>query len=269
MTQPVTKERSTLAVTVQDGVGLIRLGRAEASGALNLQMARELFEVALELDTDPAVRAMLLTGPGPKAFCGGGDIREFVEAGDRVGAHLKDITAYFHGALSRFARSQKPLVVAVNGAAAGGGFSLAIAGDLVLASDKARFTYAYSKIGAAPDGGSTYTLTRLIGLRRAMELFYTNRTLGADEALAWGLITRVVPDAELERAALELARELAQGPTFAYGLGKRLLHAGTTETFETQMAMESEAIASAGESQDFAAAVRAFLAKQTPKFEGR
>ena len=101
--------RTTLTVTVKEQVGLIRLGRAEAFGALNLQMARELFEVALELDEDPAVRAMLLTGPGPKAFCAGGDIREFVEQGERVAAHLKDITSYFHGALSRFARSAKPL----------------------------------------------------------------------------------------------------------------------------------------------------------------
>jgi 2-(1,2-epoxy-1,2-dihydrophenyl)acetyl-CoA isomerase len=261
--------RTTLTVTIQNGVGQIRLGRAEAFGALNLQMARELFEVALELDEDPAVRAMLLTGPGPRAFCAGGDIREFVEAGHRVAAHLKDITAYFHGALSRFARSAKPLVVAVNGAAAGGGFSLAIAGDLVLASDRAKFTYAYSKIGAAPDGGSTYTLTRLVGLRRAMELFYTNRVLTADEALAWGLITRVVPDAELEKVALELCTELAQGPTFAFGIGKRLLHGGTSETLETQLALESEAIARTGTSQDFNAAVRAFLAKKPVKFEGR
>ena len=124
---------------------------------------------------------MVLTGAG-KAFCAGGDVKDFVEALPRIGAHIKELTTYLHGAISRLARSDKPVIVAVNGVAAGGGLSLALSGDLVLAAESARFTMAYSKIAATPDGSSSYFLPRLVGLRRAMELYFTNRVLSAREA---------------------------------------------------------------------------------------
>src|SRR5260370_20603085 len=125
--------------------------------------------------------------------------------------------------------------MAVNGVAAGGGLSFALAGDLVVAAESARFTMAYSKIAATPDGSSSYFLPRLVGLRRAMELYFTNRVLSAREALEWGLVTRVVPDAELASTVAALARELAQGPTKAVGGAKRLFHQPTCESPETHM----------------------------------
>jgi 2-(1,2-epoxy-1,2-dihydrophenyl)acetyl-CoA isomerase len=250
------------------GVATITLNRPDAFNALNLTLGRELLSVVIELDEEPAVRCIVLTGAG-KAFCGGGDVKDFTDNLPRVGALIKELTTYVHGAVSRLVRTPKPVLTAVNGVAAGGGFSLAIAGDLVLAAESARFTMAYSRIAATPDGSSTYWLPRLVGLRRATELFYTNRVLTAREALEWGLVSRVVPDAELREATRRLAEELAQGPTLALGRGKLLFHAATTESLETQMELESQSIARSGHSEDFAEGVRAFVAKRSPVFKGR
>jgi 2-(1,2-epoxy-1,2-dihydrophenyl)acetyl-CoA isomerase len=222
----------------------------------------------LEVDEDPDVRCVVLTGAG-RAFCGGGDVKDFVAELPRIGLVLKELTSYVHGAVSRLVRMPKPVISAVNGVAAGGGLSLALAGDLVVAAETARFTMAYARIAATPDGSSTYWLPRLVGLRRALELFYTNRVLSAQEALDWGLVNRVVPDAELRDAAATLARELAQGPTLALGGGKRLFHASTTESLDTQMALESEAIARSGHTADFVEGIQAFAAKRAPVFRGR
>jgi 2-(1,2-epoxy-1,2-dihydrophenyl)acetyl-CoA isomerase len=186
-----------------------------------------------------------------------------------VGVLLKELTTYLHGAVSRLIRSAKPVIMAVNGVAAGGGFSLALSGDLVIAAESARFTMAYSKIAATPDGSSSYFLPRLIGLRRAMELYFTNRVLSARDAVEWGLITRAVPDAEFRPAVDALARELAQGPTQAYGGAKRLLHQSTWESLETQMELEAQSIAAMGHTADFASGVSAFAQKKTPTFQGR
>jgi 2-(1,2-epoxy-1,2-dihydrophenyl)acetyl-CoA isomerase len=258
----------TIRVETKAGVATITLSRPDAYNALNLALARELFTAVLEVDEDPAVRCVVLTGAG-KAFCGGGDVKDFADNLPRIGVLIKELTTYIHGAVSRLVRTPKPVLTAVNGVAAGGGFSLAIAGDLVLAAESARFTMAYSKIAATPDGSSTYWLPRLVGIRRAMELFYTNRVLSAKEAQEWGIVTRVVPDVELAEATAKLAGELAQAPTRALGRGKLLFHASTTESLETQMELESQAIAASGHTEDFAEGVRAFAAKRAPVFTGR
>ena len=260
---------TTIQVTRADGVATITLNRPEAFNALDLTLGRELFHAVLETDDDAAVRAIVVTGAG-KAFCAGGDVKAFADNLERIGALIKELTTYLHGAVSRLCRSEKPVIMAINGVAAGGGMSLALAGDLVLAADSARFTMAYSKIAATPDGSSTYYLPRLIGVRRAMELYFTNRVLSAREAQEWGLITKVVPDAELAAAAGGLARELAQGPTRAFGGAKRLFHQSTWESLETQMELEAQAIAASGRTEDFRAGVTAFANKQpAPAFRGR
>ena len=196
-------------------------------------------------------------------------MKDFVDNLGRIGSHIKELTTYLHGAVSRFCRSDKPVIMAINGIAAGGGFSFALSGDLVVAAESAKFTMAYSKIAATPDGSSSYFLPRLIGLRRAMELYFTNRVLTAREALEWGLVTRVVPDAELQSTVTALAAELAQGPTKAFGAAKRLLHQSTWESLETQMELEAQAIAASGHTEDFRAGVTAFAQKATPTFQGR
>jgi 2-(1,2-epoxy-1,2-dihydrophenyl)acetyl-CoA isomerase len=257
-----------LTVDRANRVATLTLNRPDAYNALNMALGRELFMASLELDEDPEVRCVVITGSG-RAFCAGGDVKDFVDNLGRIGAHIKELTTYLHGAVSRFCRSDKPVIMAINGIAAGGGFSFALSGDLVVAAESAKFTMAYSKIAATPDGSSSYFLPRLIGLRRAMELYFTNRVLTAREALEWGLVTRVVPDAELRPAVAALAAELAQGPTKSYGAAKRLLHQSTWESLETQMELEAQAIAAAGHTEDFRAGVTAFAQKGTPTFRGR
>jgi 2-(1,2-epoxy-1,2-dihydrophenyl)acetyl-CoA isomerase len=159
-----------------------------------------------------------------------------------------------------------PLVVAVNGAAAGAGMSLAVAGDLVLAAASAKFSMAYTAAGLSPDGSSTFFLPRLVGLRRTQELMFTNRRLDADEACAWGLVTRVVPDDALQREARALARQLAEGPTAAYGTVKSLLTSAFDESLETQMEHEARGIAAMAATPDGREGIRAFLEKRAPRF---
>jgi 2-(1,2-epoxy-1,2-dihydrophenyl)acetyl-CoA isomerase len=258
----------TVIYEVKDAVATVTLNRPEAYNALNLTLGRELFQAVLEADEDRAVRCIVITGTG-RAFCAGGDVKDFAEAGDRTGLVMKELTTYLHGAVSRLARAKKPAIMGVNGVAAGGGMSLALGGDLVVAAESAKFTMAYSKIAASPDGSSTYFLPRLIGLRRALELHYTNRTLSAREAMEWGLVNRVHPDAEFPGALSALARELAQGPTLAFGRAKQLFHQSTQESLETQMELEAQAIADSSRTEDFRAGVNAFTRKQPVTFQGR
>lgn len=258
----------SLTLERKDSVATITLNRPHAFNALDLGLGRDLFHASIEVDEDPEVRCVVVTGTG-KAFCAGGDVKDFVDNLPRVGALVKELTTYLHGAVSRFCRADKPVLMAVNGVAAGGGLSLALSGDLVVATESARFTMAYSKIAATPDGSSSYFLPRLIGLRRTMELYFTNRVLTAREAFDWGLVTRVVPDAEFKAAVATLAREMAQGPSRAYGGAKRLFHQSTWESLETQMELEAQAIANSGRTEDFRAGVTAFAEKKSPVFRGR
>jgi len=257
-----------LLYEVKDAVATITLNRPAAYNALDAVLGREFYDAALEADEDRGVRCVVVTGAG-NAFCAGGDVKAFHDNIDRVGVFIKQLTTHLHGAVSRLARSPKPVVMAVNGIAAGGGMSLALAGDLVVATESAKFTMAYSKIAASPDGSSTYFLPRMIGLRRALELHYTNRTLSAKEAMEWGLVNRVYPDAEFRSSTDALARELAEGPTLAFGRAKLLFHQSTQESLETQMELEAQAIASSGATEDFANGVAAFAQKKPARFAGR
>ncbi|MEQ9607629.1 MAG: enoyl-CoA hydratase-related protein [Kiloniellaceae bacterium] len=259
---------STLDYDLSDGLARITFKRPDRLNALDPVMARELCDAANRCSSDRAVRAVLLTGSGEQAFCAGGDVAVFAERLDSVELLVREMTTYLHAAVSRFARMRAPLVGAVNGVAAGAGFSLVTACDLVVAADSATFTSAYTRIGLAPDGSSTHFLSRLVGPRRAMELYLTNRVLSATEALDWGLVNRVVPAAALAGEAAELARELAAGPTGAFGAVKALLQSAATESLETQMELESRAIAAAGASADGQEGIRAFVAKRPARFTG-
>ena len=256
---------------IADGLARITIDRPAQFNAMNLQSMEELLDVANRCSTDPAVRCVLLTGAGEKAFCAGGDVPGFhagIESGE-IGLLIQRMTQALHMAISRFAWMNAPLVAAVNGVAAGAGLSLASACDLVIASDTARFTSAYTRIGLTPDGSSTYFLTRLIGPRRAMELHMTDRVLSAQEALDWGIVNRVVPAASLMAEAEKLAMQLAAGPTRAFGNVKRLIQTGLADTLESQMERESRSILEMAQSADGREGIAAFVAKRAPKFEGR
>ena len=257
-----------LRYELADGVATITLNRPDAANAIDLALARELMQVAIRCDEDPSVRAVLLTGAG-KMFCAGGDLKSFAAQGDRLPSLLKEITTNLHAATSRFARMVAPLVVAVNGTAAGAGFSIAISGDLVVMAESAKLTMAYTAAGLSPDGSSTWFLPRLVGMRRAQELMLTNRRLTAAEALDWGLVNQVVPDAELAATAGALAKQLAAGATRAFGEVKKLLASAFNESLETQMELEARGIAAMAGGADGREGIEAFQAKRAPKFSGR
>ena len=257
-----------VAFSVKDGVGHVVLNRPERANSINSKTARELMAIAIQCDEDPDVRAVLIRSRGPM-FSGGGDLKTFSSRQGDLPAYLKETTTFLHAAISRLVRQSAPTVCAVHGFAAGGGFSLAISCDMVIAARSAKFTMAYTRAGLTPDGSSSYFLPRLVGLRRAIELTLTNRVLTADEALEWGLISTVVPDSELGPQSERLAARLASGPTSAFGAAKRLLQEGFARPLEAQMEIESRAIADAVRGHDAREGIRAFLEKRKPRFKGK
>ena len=266
-----TQSEPAVLLDVTEGVGWITLNRPEAYNALNTDMAGRLLDAVIRCDEDDDVRALVITGKGP-SFCSGGDIRQMMDAvasDGHAAAFLKTLTVSLHETIATMAHMSKPVIMAVNGAAAGAGFSLAIAGDLVLAADNARFTVAYTAIGLAPDGSSTFTLPRLIGPKRAFELMYTNRALSAGEAKELGMVNQVFPAAQFTKQVREFAVGIAKGPTAALGCAKKLLTLSAQSSLETQMEHERRAIAACGRTADFREGADAFFAKRPPKFQGR
>ena len=256
----------TLQVEHDKGVSRIHLNRPNDANAMSPVMAKELSDVAIECDTDPRVRAVLITGNG-SMFCAGGDLKGFAEETNIKGA-LLSMAGDLHMGISRFTRMSAPVVAAVNGTAAGAGFSLAMSADIAIAADNAVFTMAYTRAGLSPDGSSTYFMPRRIGDRRARELMLTNRVLTAEEALDWGIVNQVVPAAELDTTASQLCAKLAGGPTQAFGAVKTLLNSSFDNALEAQMELESRSIAALGESADGQEGIQAFVAKRKPNFQG-
>jgi len=259
---------TTILFEVRENVAHITLNRPEAANSINLEMGHDLMQAILECSEDRAIRAVVITGTG-SIFCSGGDLKSFTAHGKRLPYHLKEVTTYLHAAISRLTRMDAPVIAAVNGFAAGAGMSLVCACDIVVAGDSARFTMAYTRIGLTPDGSSTYFLPRIVGLKRALELTLTNRVVSAKEALNYGIVNQVVPDAELLAQAGTLSIQLAAGPTKALGTSKRLLHSGWTETLETQMEHESQAIAAMAHTADGSEGITAFTEKRAAEFIGR
>jgi 2-(1,2-epoxy-1,2-dihydrophenyl)acetyl-CoA isomerase len=207
---------------------------------------------------------VLLRGEG-RVFCGGGDLKSFSQEPD-LPAHLEAVTRHLHAALYSLAQLDAPVVAAVQGSAAGAGLGLVGAADLVVAAASAKFVMAYTKLGLTPDGSSSWYLTRVLGLRRALELTLTNRVLNAEEALAWGLVNRVVPDDALDSEARALAAELAAGPTGAFGRAKRLLVAAEQNDLGAQLALETATLCRSAASPEAAEGIQAFLEKRPPAF---
>ena len=260
-------EFENLDFEVRHGLARLILNRPQAANAFDLAMARELIEVATICDEDPRIRVVLLTGAG-RLFSAGGDLRSFAASEDEIPTLMKATAEALHVAVAKFARMSAPLVAAVNGAAAGAGMSLVTMTDIAIAAESATFSMAYTAAGLTPDGGSTYFLPRVVGMRRAKELILTNRRLSAAEALEWGIVERVVPDGELMPAAEELARSLASGPTRAFGATKKLLITGQTASLEEQLDAESSAIVAMTRTSDGHEGIAAFLEKRKPVFNG-
>ena len=256
----------TLDLSVADGIARLRLTNPAGANAISLRNAQELARAVDELQSRTDVRAVLLTAEG-RLFCGGGDVAGFAAAEDPPAA-LRDITAPLHTAMSGLVRLNAPVVTAVQGPAAGAGMGLVGASDIVVAAESARFVMAYTGIGLSPDGSSSWFLPRIVGTRRALELTLLNRSLTAAEALDWGLVTKVVPDAELADAAEAIAAQLAAGPTLAYGTAKRLLRDAWDHSLETHMEAERIGIATCAGTADGREGVAAFVEKRKPEFRG-
>lgn len=257
----------TVLMDVSAGVAVLTLNRPEAANAMNLDLLSELAEALLKCDESADVRSVVLTGNG-RFFSSGGDLAAFADDLDRLPYLLKQLTLHLHAAVSRIGRMRQPVIAAVNGPAAGAGMALAAACDHVIAADTASFTVAYTAAGLSPDGASTWALPRRIGPSRTRELMLTNRRLSAGDALEWGLANELVPATELSARAGVLARQLASGPTAAFGQVKTLLAASATNSLETQMELEARAIADSARTADAREGIDAFLNKRKPQFKG-
>ena len=257
----------TLRYSHEAQIATLTLHRPEAANAFNETMFQELYCATTHALTEADTRVLLLNSVG-KIFCAGGDLTEFARSGD-LKPHVLRLTTLFHSTVARLARADFPVIAAVQGSAGGAGLALVLAADLVLASEDARFTMAYTAAGLTPDGSSTFYLPRLVGLRRALELTLTNRRLSAREALDWGIVNRVLPAEALPVEAQALARQLAAGPSRAYAAAKRLLQRSLDQSLETQLEDEAQSIAMASATADAREGIRAFLDKRPPQFRGQ
>jgi 2-(1,2-epoxy-1,2-dihydrophenyl)acetyl-CoA isomerase len=249
----------------RDGpVARLVLNRPDVLNALDVASARALLAACEAVAADDGVRVLVVAGDG-RAFMTGGDINAF--QGDDPRPAIDDIIRAAHAAITILRRLDLPVVASLHGAVAGFGLSLSLACDLAIAAEGTRFGLAYSKIGTSLDGGSSFFLPRIVGLRRAMEIALLAETFDAAEALRLGIVNKVVPAASLADETMVLARRLAEGPTFAYGRIKRLLHDGAG--LEQQLERERLSFLDCAATDDFAEGVASFLAKRRPVFHGR
>ncbi|MEO8298881.1 MAG: enoyl-CoA hydratase-related protein [Burkholderiales bacterium] len=256
---------TTITVGDEAAVRIITLNRPDQANGINHAMARELAHAAAACEAAPGLKAVVFTGAG-RFFSAGGDVRAMAAFGERLPAEIKLLADDLHRAVSTFSRMRVPLVAAVNGIAAGAGMSLAVAADLVVACEEASFTMAYSGVGLSPDGSSSYFLPRLVGLRRAQELMYTNRRLTAAEALDWGLVNRVVPQAALMDEVRAMVGQLTQGSPESNAGIKQLLLASFGNGLETQMELEGRQISACAGTVNGQEGVTAFVQKRRPDF---
>jgi 2-(1,2-epoxy-1,2-dihydrophenyl)acetyl-CoA isomerase len=251
------------------GVAWLRLNRPEAANGLDVALLRALHEALMRCHGEPRLRALLLTGEGPH-FCAGGDVKTFASKGEALPDYLREATSWLQICAAALIHLPAPVVCAVHGfAAGGGGFGLVCASDIVLAGESARFLLGATRVGMAPDAGGSVTLARLVGLRKAMEISLLNPTLSASEALALGIVTQVVPDADLAETALTTARELAAGPTRALAATKRLIWDGLGASVEARLAEESRTVSELSGSADAREGLAAVIEKRAPRFTGR
>ena len=253
-----------LLVARRDGVHVLTLNRPDRLNALTVSLHAALMEALEAAETDPECRAILLHGAG-RGFCAGQDLTEVAPGAD-LGETLD---RRFNPLIRKLHAIAKPVVCAVHGVAAGAGANLALACDIVLAAQSARFLQAFIRLGLLPDAGGTWALPRLAGPARARAMAMLGEPVEAPQAEQWGLIWRAVPDEQLMREAERLAAHLATGPTHAMGLIKRALDAAETNSLDQQLDLERDLQREAGSTPDFAEGVRAFLEKRPARFTGR
>jgi 2-(1,2-epoxy-1,2-dihydrophenyl)acetyl-CoA isomerase len=253
----------------EGGIGHLRLNRPEAANGMSVPFLRALYDALMRCHGEPRLRVLLLSGEGAN-FCAGGDVKDFASKGESLPDYLREATSWLQISITALMRLSAPTVAVVHGyAAGGGGFGLVCAADLVVAGESARFLPGATRAGMAPDAGVSVTLPRLVGLRRAMELVLTNPTLTAVEAHELGLVTRVVPDAELHERATELARQLAAGAPLALAASKRLLWDGVGRSVESALPDEARTVSELSGTADAREGLAAVIERRPPVFTGR
>lgn len=264
----------TVLYEVSDGLATITLNRPEAMNALNIATKVALREAAESAASDTAVRAILLTAAGDRAFCVGQDLKEHIGllAADREagsGQTMSTVKEHYNPIVRALAGAPKPVVAAVNGVAAGAGFGFALCADYRIVADTAAFNTSFAGVALTADSGISWTLPRVVGPGRAADLLLFPRSITAQEAYELGIANRLVPAAELRGEAEKLARALAEGPTVAYAALKESVAYGLTHTLAETLEKEDELQSRAGQSEDHAIAVQAFVNKEKPKYLGR
>jgi len=254
----------TIRWTLAEGVGTITLDRPDSLNALNAAMRSELLAAVKAAGRDDAVRCLVITGEG-RGFCSGADLR--AGAGERQFRRV--LTYEYNPLITALRELPKPVVAAVNGVAAGAGVSLALACDLVYASEDARFIQAFVRIGLVPDTGSTRTLVRTLGRHRAAELMFGGEPMSAADAAEAGLVNRVFPATEFADGVREVARRLAAAPTAAIGLAKRSINQAEQADLAASLKLEAELQELAGRTDDHTEGLVAFAEKRDPRFTGR
>ncbi len=269
MTEPSSNAPAVL-LDLTDGVATITLNRPEAMNSLDIATKELLLETVRAVADDPAARCVVLTGTG-RAFCTGQDLKEHIRIleSESSDALFRTVDEHYNPIVTALAGMAKPVIAAVNGVAAGAGASLAFACDLRIVADTAGFNLAFANVALSCDTGASYHLQRLVGRARALELLYFPRTVKADEALALGLATSVVPAGDLADEARSLAVRLAAGPTVALGAMRQSVAYAAGHSFEEALEFESAMMTKTGATADHRAAVASFVAKEKPVFEGR
>ncbi|WP_416968338.1 enoyl-CoA hydratase/isomerase family protein [Streptomyces sp. 4F14] len=260
----------TVLYEVTDGLAIITLNRPEAMNALNVATKVALRDAVESAAGDPAVRAILLTAAGERAFCVGQDLKEHIgllaEGSDVV---MSTVSEHYNPITRALTGAAKPVVAAVNGVAAGAGFGFALAADYRVVADTASFNTSFAGVALTADSGISWTLPRVVGPSRATDLLLFPRSIGAQDAYDLGIANRVVPAASLREEALKVARALAEGPTVAYAAIKESVAFGLTHSLTETLDKEDELQSRAGAAEDHAIAVSAFVNKEKPKYVGR
>ncbi len=257
---------SSVLFLKENGVGYITLNRPDKYNSYNREMALALQGYLDACEADDEVRCIYLTGAG-KGFCSGQDLSEAMNPTPEEFERM--VREHYNATILRLRKIEKPIIAAVNGVAAGAGANIALACDIVLASESASFLQAFSKIGLIPDSGGTFILPRLVGMQRAAALMMTGEKVGAADAVAMGMIYKSYADDVFEAESKKMAMTLAQMPTKGIGLTKRLLNRSYSNDLQQQLDMEKEVQVQAGTSEDFREGVLAFLEKRKPIFKGK
>ena len=260
-------ELTTMTYAVQNNVAHITFSRAEAANAVNPTFCKDLKYVIEKIANEDDIKAVAVTAEG-KVFCAGGDLKEFKAAGDELPNVVEAMLEDLHDAIYMMNATPKPFVAGIQGAAGGAGMSLVSAFDLVVSGESAKYTMAYTKVGLTPDGTSSYFLARHIGLRRMLDLTLTNRVLSADEAEAWGLVNRVVPNEEITETTIALAQQLADGAPNAAGTAKTVIYQGYESSLEDAGDFEAVNIVNAAGTSDGKEGIAAFIERRDPNWTG-